>query len=791
MLKNYFKTASRYFWNHKVFSLINIIGLTTGICICFFALLYVKFELSRDAYNRKADRIYRLVTDIKTSAGVNSESAMVATAPAIQSAFPGIEQTARVFMDDMIVQSTPENAAKEEIAYADASVFKIFTWPLLRGDPKHLFDAPLNVVLSEHAAERYFGKDDPIKKTLLINGQFRATVTGVMKNIPYDSHLKVDMLFSLSTFNMNDNRRTNFGYYTYLLLSRGQSPATLQTKLPAFVKEHFDQAKAKYQLILEPLKSVYLYGKPRGHRTGSSESGSITNVYIVTIIGVLVLLIAGFNFINLTTAFSLQRAKEIGVRKVLGASKAQLVLQFFLDAVLMCFLAFIMAMTLAALILPLFNQLAGTIVSGNIFEHFQNVVLLLLISVTIGLLSGAYPALFLSGFQPIVSLKGKFKSSVKGLSLRKALVIAQFSISIFLIIATIVVYQQLNFMQNQQLGFQKDHKLVIDFQFDSRVLNHVGAIKRQLLSIPGISNVCFSSSIPGTANNQYSTVVENSRAENQELRTDAYFIDEDFIKQYQVKIIAGRNFSKSIVADNGQAMLINETMANNLGFDSPAQAIGKHFRQINRNGIIIGVVSDFHFHSAVEKVQPLTLQVAPIFFTDITIDMASLSVRSTVNKINNTWRDMAPGLPFIYFFADEAYNQQYKAQEQFGRIFVSFAIIAIIISCLGLLGLSAFNNVQRKKEIGVRKVLGASVSSIIAMLSKDFIKLIGIALLVASPFSWWIMHNWLQTFAYRINIPLWIFLLSGITALVIALLTISLQAIRAALVNPVQSLRND
>ncbi len=792
MLKNYFKTTFRYFRNHKGFSLINIIGLTTGICVCFFALLYVQFELSRDSYNIKADDIYRLVTDIKTPAGITYESAPAPMGPAIEAAFPEVKSAARVFMDDMIIRSNPDNAAKEEIAYADASVFSVFTWPLLHGNPQHLFDAPFNVVLTASAAKKYFGNADPIGQTLLVNSQQKATVTGIMQDIPHNSHLQVSMLFSMSTLvNENWNHNwTHFGFYTYLLLSHKQDASRLQAKLPAFVKANFDESTAKYTLTLEPLKRVYLYGKPRGHRTGASASGSITNVYVIGATAILVLFIACFNFINLTTAFSLQRAKEIGVRKVLGASKNQLVIQFFTDAALLCLVAFVLALMFAVFLLPLFNQLTGTIVSSNIFENFQNIVMLFSIAVVVGLLSGAYPALFLSGFKPISSLKGKYDTSGKGLLLRKSLVIAQFTISIFLIVATVVVYKQLNFMQNQQLGFQKDHKLVIDFQFDERILTHTDAIKHELQSIPGVGAVSLSSSIPGTPNNQFNTVIENNRNENQAIRSDGYFVDEDFLRQYQVPVVAGRNFTKASIADE-KSMLINETMVKRLGFKTPQQAIGKRFTQFNKTGNIIGVVKDFHFHSFLETVQPLTIRSNPGYLTDITVNISSANIGSTIKEIEKKWKNLAPGLPLVYFFADEAYNQQYIAQQRFGGIFTCFAAIAIVISCLGLLGLSAFNTAQRKKEIGIRKVLGASSAGIAAMLSRDFVKLIVTALLLASPLSWLVMNRWLQSFAYRINIPLWIFLFSGSAAILIALVTISFQSIKAALVNPVKSLRSN
>ncbi|MBS1503501.1 MAG: ABC transporter permease, partial [Bacteroidetes bacterium] len=353
--------------------------------------------------------------------------------------------------------------------------------------------------------------------------------------------------------------------------------------------------------------------------------------------------------------------------------------------------------------------------------------------------------------------------------------------------ATIVVYRQVDFMQNRQLGFEKGHKLVIDFQFDNRIVARAGTIKQKLALIPGVTRASMSYSVPGTPDNQYPTTIDNSSGEKQQQRADAYCIDGDFINQYQLAIIAGRNFSKN--TDTMSTMLVNEAMVKSLGYAKPEDIIGKHFFQLNHEGTIIGVVKDFHFHSFAEKIQPLTMRLNPGFFTFLTIDIAPKNVRSTISRIENTWKNFVPGLPFVYFFADEAYNQQYIAQHRFGRLFICFAAIAIAISCLGLLGLSAYATTQRRKEIGIRKVLGATVSGIAAMLSKDFIKPIIIALLLTSPVSWWLMNNWLQNFAYRTHIPFWIFILSGFAAIVIASLTISFHAIKAALVNPVKSLK--
>jgi putative ABC transport system permease protein len=793
MLKNYFQTSLRYLKTNKSFTIINITGLATGICVCFFALLYVQFELGRDSYNKQADHIYRLVTDVKTPIGINYESTPPATAPLMQATFPEIKAAARVFMDDMIVRSSPNNAAKEEVAYADASVFAIFTWPLLRGDVKHLFDAPYNVVLSASAAKKYFGTANPIGQTLTINGNQRAAVTGVMQDIPFNAHLRVDLLFSMATL-LGENPAPNWkfnGFYTYLLLQPGADAAKLSAKFPAFVNANMDQSQAKYSLGMETLKKVYLYGKPRGHRTGSSASGSITNIYIFSVIAVFVLVIACFNFVNLTTAFSLKRAKEVGVRKVLGASKKQLMLQFFMDAIVLCVIAFVASLILAAFSLPFFNSLAGTVICTGIFEQLNYTAWLFLLSIGVGLLSGVYPALFLSGFKPINTLKGGFNPGGNGLVLRKTLVIAQFVISIVLIISTIVVYNQLDFMQNEQLGFKKNHQLVIDYQFDQRINNSTGAVKQQLATTPGINSVSFSTCVPGMPNNQFATTIQNNENIPQTFRSDGYFVDADFFKQFGIQLIAGRGFTKQFTKTNQQAMVINEAMTKKLGFKEANDAIGKSFLQGSAAGTIVGVVKDFHFHSFLENIQPLTIRADHGYFTSITLNISANHVQQTIDNIKKQWAKLAPGLPFVYFFADEAYNQQYVTQQQFGSLFICFSTIAILISCLGLLGLSAFSTAQRKKEIGIRKILGASAIGITALLSREFTRLVIIALLIASPAAWWVMQSWLQGFAYHIQISFWTFVFSGAAALFIALLTVSYQAIKAAIVNPVKSLRNE
>ena len=655
------------------------------------------------------------------------------------------------------------------------------------------------MVISETAARKYFGTTNVLGKTLMLNGNQQAAITGVMKDIPYNSHFRTDILLSMSSLIGKENNSSwmknwnRYGFYTYLLLPENYAPPRLSAKLPSFIKKHNPQNTVQQTLSLESLKQVYFKGKPRGNKAGSTTHGNSRNVYIVSIIAALVLFIACFNFINLTTAFSLQRAKEIGVRKVIGASKKQLIVQFLTDAIILCLLASAIALLWCALFLPLFNQLSGKTISTGIEEHTAYIGLLFLIAIVIGFLSGIYPAFFLSSFQPVSSLKGRFVSGSKGYVLRKSLIIAQFSISIVLIIATILVYQQLDFMKNQELGFKKDHMLVIDFQYDQRILDNTESVKQQLTDIHGVDMASFASYIPGKPNRKFPTKIENVNNDMQEFQSDTYFIDFDFLQQYQIKLIAGRTFSKQHASDLRTAMLINEAAVKSLGFLEPQDAIGKRFSQATNggDGIIIGVIKDFHFHSMMEEVQPLTLRVSPGFFTFLTLTVSSQNIPSTISSLEKKWKVLAPGLPFSYFFADEAYNAQYIEEERFGNLFMCFAALAILISCLGLLGLSAFSTQLRTKEIGIRKVLGASAGSITTLLSIDFVKLVIIALTIASPIAWLAMNNWLQDFAYRIEIQWWVFAAAGTLAILIALLTISFQTIKAAIANPVKNLRTE
>lgn len=614
MLKHYLKTSIRYLKENRTFSVINLLGFAIAMCVVYFTLLFVNFESSYDDFHKKGDRIYRLSTDVKTLTGINYETASAPMGEALKSSFPEIETVARVFLDYYIVQNEKEDFGEEVLAYADESIFTVFDFPLIRGNSTTVFNAPYDLVISEKAANKYFGTTDCLNKVLILDGDIQARVTGVMKDIPTNSHIQTDFFISMSSLikdasSWNDWSR--FGFSTYLLLKEGVESNQLLKKLPDFVQEHSFKDNLQFSLVLEPLTKLYLHGKSRSNKAGSTAVGNYKNIYIFSIIAAFVLFIACFNFINLSTALSLKRAKEIGVRKVMGASKKQLTFQFLTDALVLSLIAFIGSVLLNILALPWFNEVTGKTISIGIHDNLLFLGLSLLIALFTGLLSGIYPAFFLSRNRTITALKGKFMNSAKGLSLRRALVITQFIVFTVLAVATIVVYKQLDFMQNKKVGFDKAHNLVVDFHYDDRIRNHIEKIEAELTTIPGIKSASVSSSIPGRPNKKFPTEIGNSANEKQVYQWDAYFIDYNFLEQYGIELLAGRAFSKDFPVDLRESMIINEAAVKMLGFSDPQEAIGKPFSQRGSSGLIVGVIKDFQFRSSHEEIKPLTMQVAP------------------------------------------------------------------------------------------------------------------------------------------------------------------------------------
>lgn len=794
MLKNYFTIAFRSLMRHKGFSFINIMGLAVGMTACFLIFLYVRFETSYDTFHTKADRIYRVVADVTTP----SETIPIAisTAPIAiytKKDFAEVEDAVRISQDELLVTKGNIKFQEKNSVFADSTLFNIFDFPLVQGDKNTALKEPMSIILSQSASKKYFGNANPMGQQVQLTGAaINAKVTGIMKDIPANSQIKADMIVSISSYKQvygnptDDNEWTNHNFYTYLLLKPNADAKALEAKFPAFMELHHGEQAKKLQmrdyLYLEPFREVYLKSK-----RGGFETGSINNVRIFSVIAVFILLIACFNFINLTTARSAERAKEVGVRKVVGAGKFQLARQFIFESIIICLIAFLLALLLGALVLPLFNHLAGKTISNGIMEGPFNVIGLLLLAIGIGLLAGFYPSLVLSSFKPVSVLKGRFATGSKGLVLRKSLVIFQFTISIALMVATIVVYNQLSYMRSKDLGFNKDQTIVINTNFDK----NKDVFKQSLSSVPGIISTSMSSTVPGSWHTSAYSEMQNQSGEIQKTNLDLFFVDFNYINQYQLKLVAGRGFDKNFSTDSSKAMVINESAARFLGYTSPKDAVGRDYSQWGSKGKIIGVLKDFNYKSLQQRIAPLVMRYEPWGLNMLSIKVSAANLPSTLKAIEAKWTQTIPNRPFDYSFLDEFFDKQYRAENRFGNLFFYFAVLAIFISCLGLLGLASYSTILRKKEIGVRKVLGAGIPGIVNLLSVEFIKLVLIALVIAAPIAWFGMDLWLRDFAYRTPISWQVFLIAGISSVLIAFLTISYQAIRAAVANPAKSLRTE
>jgi len=793
MLKNYFKIAFRNLWRHRVFSLINILGLTVGMTACFLIFLYVRFETSYDKFHSRGDRIYRIISDIKTpTETMHPGGPSWAVGPHLMGGFPEVEATVRTTQDELLVRKGNIKFQEMNSLFADSSFFDMFDFKLIKGNPHNVLNEPFNIVFSESAVKKYFGNADPVGQTVLLTGDGAiAKITGVMKDIPENSMIKADMIVSMNTitrvWNTHlDDQWGNYGNRTYVMLKPGANAMAFEKKLPAFLEKmngsEMKQMSMFPTLMLEKFPEAYL----RSDRN-DSDSGSIKNVYIFSIVAMFILLIACFNFINLTTARSSERAKEVGIRKVVGAGKAQLVLQFIGESIIICLIAFVFTLGLSALLLPSFNLLAGKTLSVGIFDNKEFIGILFLSSIAIGILAGIYPALVLTSFKPVTVLKGRFNTGSKGILLRKGLVISQFTISIALIISTLIVYLQMNFMHNEDLGFSKDQVMVINSNGDPAKKTFMQAIG----ALPQVKSVSMASSVPGGGNPGAYSKIQNVKGEMQVANLDLYFVDFEYMKQLNIKMAAGRTFSREFMTDTTKAMILNEAAVKMFGYRSAKDAVGRDFDQWGRAGKIIGVMKDFHYKSLRDEIKPLSMRIEPDGCNLISIKLSATNLPATITAIENKWNTLIPARPFSYFFLDEFFDKQYRSEQRFGKLFLNFAILAIIISCLGLLGLASYSTMQRTREIGIRKVLGASVPNIVNLLSREFLKLVLIAIIIASPIAWFAMHKWLMDFAYRIPISWWIFAIAGITATLIALITVSFQAIKAAISNPVVSLRTE
>lgn len=795
MFRNYFKTALRNLWRHRTFSLINVMGLTIGMTACFLIFLYVRFEMSYEAFHPKADRIYRAVSDLRTpSETINSNGVSYAVGPHAAMEMPEIESFCRIQRNHLIVRYGDRKFKEEISGLADSTAFEIFGWELIKGNPKTALVDPFTIVLTESAAKKYFGEEDPMGKTVFVTEEgYPSTITGVMKDLPENTLVKGSMFASMSSFyrvskNLNDSWG-RYGAQTYFLLKPGTDPKALEKKFPAFLEKNNGEEQRRSKMFptiyLEPFRDVHLHST-----RDENKGGLMTNIYIFSIIAAFILLIACINFVNLTTARSTERAKEVGIRKVAGAERTQLIRQFLGESFILSFIAFVLTLFLAAALLPMFNTLAGFTTSTSIFNNWNYLALLFGAATFIGLLAGIYPALVLSSFKPIVVLKGRFATGSKGILLRKGLVATQFTISIALIIATLVVYFQTQYMRSFNVGFKKDQMVVLQTEGSKAQ----ATLRDVLRNVPGVKSSTLSSTVPGGEWFGAYSEIENKSGEMQVANLHLYFVDFDYMNEYNMQMVAGRRFSRDFMTDTTQAMVVNEAATRMFGYDKPEDAIGKKFKQWGREGTIIGVMKDFHYTSLQSAIDPLVFRMekdGSKSYSQITLNVDGTRMPETLAAIEKKWKELIPDLPFSYTFLDEMLDNQYRSERKFGKLFLNFAVLAILISCLGLLGLTSYSTIQRTKEIGIRKVMGANVTDILHLLSKEFMLLAVVAFFIGAPVAWYFMHKWLQEFAYRINIGWWMFALAGTLSLLIGLFTISFMAVKAALANPVKSLRTE
>jgi putative ABC transport system permease protein len=805
MIKNYFKIAWRNLLRNRAFSAINITGLSIGLASCMLISLYVLDELSFDRFNENADRIVRVVFkgDMNGSK-INEAHVMPPTASTLQADYPEVMEATRLRQageQKVIVNTKQYNG--DVMFFADPNIFQVFTLPLIQGDAKTALAQPYQVVLSEATAVKYFGKTDVLGSIIKFKGSDKATkVSGVMRNMPANSHFHTDMLMSMGSLPeaKGDSWMTS-EFFTYLLLRPGTDYKQLEAKLPETVEKYmgpqlqkamgvtmaeFQKSGNRLMLKLQPLTDIHLFSD---FVYDLSPSGDMRYVYIFSAVAAIILVIACINFMNLSTASSSKRAREVGVRKVMGSQKSELVLQFLMESILLTAFAMVLATFLAYINLPLFNRLSGKDLTFEIQTLPVLIPSLIVFGLLVGIFAGSYPAFFLSSFKPITILKGKFTANKNSISLRSGLVVVQFFISVTLMIGTTVVYQQLKFIQNKKLGYNKDQVLILDTWALGQQQN---SFRNELLQNPEVAEVSASSYLPAgpSYNNNYMMYADQKS--NDLVNGIRYEVDDKYISTMGMELVSGRNFSEQYGTDSS-AVIVNETAAAMLGLKDAAvdHTISRNDNEGKKTTYqIIGVVKDFHFKSLHEKITPLVMTLGGNSGNMI-VKIKTEHSEMLLSKIKSLWGTYKTEQPFSYSFLDARYDQTYKAEQQTGQILSIFTGLTIFVACLGLFGLATFTAEQRIKEIGVRKVLGASVISVVGLLSKDFIKLVLIAIAFALPVAWWMMTKWLQGFEYKITLAWWMLASASILSVLVALFTVSFQSIKAALTNPVKSLRSE
>jgi putative ABC transport system permease protein len=803
MFLNYLKIAVRNLLKYKGYSFLNIAGLAIGIACCILMLLYVQDELGYDRYHENADRIYRISRSWKNPNGeISLHLGHIAPpfGPLMKNDFPGTVLDAVRFLrpGSPLVSHEEKHFQEARFFFVDSTVFSMFSWKLVKGDPDEVLSAPNSVVLSETIAKKYFGSEEPLGKILLINQDNQLKVTGIMEDIPQQSHFKADFLSSFVTFENivgKEGLERNWGsnnYATYILVPEQFDEADFSAKLLGFIDAHMgpDASGAKAsdgtQLNLWRLTDIHLHSNLDSEVEPNSD---IAYVYIYTAVAVFVLLIACFNFMNLSTAHASRRTKEVGMRKVLGAHRKLLIQQFLGESIFLSFLALILAAIVVEISLAWFNGFVGKDLSTDYVSNILESLSLLLLTGIVGTVAGSYPAFFLSALRPVSILKGVKNKTPGGLTFRSVLVVAQFTISIGLLAGMGVVFDQLEYVRNKDLGFNKD--MVAYLPASSTIVERFPSVRDQLLNHPGITDVTISSRVPSGRlldSQGAKAEVDGELREINERIADIH-IDHNFMKTYGVAFAAGRDFDINLASDSTEAFILNEASLATIGWKSAADAVGRRLEYGNRKGRVVGIVKDFHFESLHQGIVPIVFLINPGRFNVVSVRIAPGHLNTTLEFLKTRWQELRPNFPFIPRFVDEQFDVQYRSDERLGEVFGIFSGLAVIIACLGLLGLAAFVSEQRTKEIGVRKVLGASVFGIVALLSKDFAKLVILGLLVAAPLAYFGMDSWLSGFAYRVDIGWWVFVVAGAVALLVALGTVSYHALQAALSNPVKALR--
>ncbi len=808
MFKNYLTIALRNLRKHKGYALLNLAGLALGMTCCLLIMLYVRDELSYDRFHANAERIYRMCLD----AGVGGQFVKggFTAAPIAETLLreaPEVEAAMRFWRPGRVLLGYEEKRFYEEhVLFADSSFFNVFDYALVAGDPRTALTEPNSVLLTEEMAQKYFGRENPLGKVLRYDNRLDFKITGVLQTPRRNSHLRFDFLAAMAT--REDSRSPVWisnNYYTYLLLRPNAAPEQLAAKFPSLVKKHvapqiervmgksFDEAVAagaKWTYFLQPVTDIYLHSN--GVQSELGVTSDAKYVYILGAIAVFILLIACINFMNLATARASQRAKEVGLRKVRGSVRAQLVKQFLGESLLLAFMAMLVALTLMELLLPYFNQLAGKALALNFSNGATVFATLIAVTLFAGVLAGLYPAFVLSAFQPVAVLKGSLRAGAKSPWLRSVLVVAQFAISIVLLVGTGVVFEQLRFMREKNLGFHKEQVVVLPIETPAGERNFE-TFRSELLRHPNIVSVAASSSVPGRFFGDNAHRAEGAPAEVVYL-LNTLSTSFDFLNTMDIPVVAGRGFSEKFPTDSTSAFIINETAARHMGWTAES-AVGKRLTALGQTPeesdarTVIGVVKDFHFESLHLEIKPMVMAIRPTWFNNVSVRIRPENISATLGFLQEKWQAYEPGYPWRYVFLDEDFGRLFQREERLSQIFGTFTMLAIFIACLGLFGLASFIAEQRTKEIGVRKVLGATVQSVVMLLSKEFTKLVALAFIIAAPIAYFVMQNWLQDFAYRTALDPMLFLAAGASALLIAWLTVSYQALKAALTNPVEALR--